>query len=37
MSASTINAMFQWIISFFQKLVDKFNELMGIISGTDAE
>lgn len=32
MSAATINAMFQWIVSFFQKLGEKFAELMGILS-----
>lgn len=39
MSAATINAMFQWIVSFFKKLIAKFNELMGIVSEseTDAE
>ncbi len=37
MSAATINAMFQWIVSFFEKLIAKFNELMGIVSASDAE
>ena len=32
MTASTMNALFQWIVTFFQKIVDKFNELMGIVS-----
>lgn len=35
MSAATINAMFQWIVSFFQKLIAKFQELMGILSPED--
>lgn len=32
MSAATINALFQWIVTFFQKIIDKFNELMGIVT-----
>ncbi len=35
MSAATINALFQWIISFLQKIVEKFNELTGLFGGED--
>ncbi len=37
MSAGQLGSLFQWIVSFFQKLIAKFNELMGIASATDAE
>lgn len=33
MSAATIDAMFQWIISFFQKIKEKFEELSIILEG----
>lgn len=35
MSAATINALFQWIVSFFQKIIEKFNELTGFFGAED--
>lgn len=32
MSAATINAMFQWIVAFFKKVMEHFNKLLGIVS-----
>lgn len=33
MTAATINAMFQWILSFLKKLKEKFEELSMILEG----
>lgn len=33
MTAATINAMFQWILSFFKKLKEKFEELSMLLEG----
>lgn len=35
MAATTIDALFQWIVTFLEKLVAKFKELMGIVSAEE--